>query len=82
MKKIEQETTITYNAKEPDALICSFLPKDQRKLKKLGFPPYRSSKHGNWYKIPKNCIFFRKPKHKVLSESQRNELKQRLKRPL
>lgn len=78
MTKIEQETSITYNAEEEHAIVCAHYPKDQRRIERMGFTPFRKTSDGRWYQVPKRCISIRRPKRVILSESQKTALRQRL----
>lgn len=57
--RIEQETTITFNAAEPDALIWSAYSKTITKLRKMGFDPYRKDSGWSYFRIPKQLVSFR-----------------------
>lgn len=79
--RIEQETTITFNAQESEVILWTAWPPMQRKMKKFNIQPYRQEGDGKWYKITKNMISFRNPLRKrVLTEEQRKTMSEHGKR--
>lgn len=68
--RLERETTITFNEAELDAIIWSATPSIQRRMKRIGFKPYRKSGDGLWYKVPKKLVQIRKPYQHLLRPSK------------
>jgi len=77
-QRIEQETTITFNAEEDFALVGTCNPVTLRKMAKLSPEVHR--KDGDWitYKVPKSWIKVRPTR--VVSESQRKSSSDRLRK--
>lgn len=64
--RIEQETTITFNAAENTAIVTSFHPSSIAKLIKLGHTVDRNIGRGRVFIIPKRCVSFRKPQKRLV----------------
>lgn len=64
--RIEQETTITWNEGEGDALVWSASPVFQRRMAKLGIQPYqvgqRDGEESRAYRIPKKLVRINLPR--------------------
>lgn len=71
MTRLEQETTVTFNAADSHAMVWTCYSRTQTTLKKRGFTPERKEGRGYWFKIPKKCISFRSIYKKMPSDSKR-----------
>lgn len=74
----EQETTITFNQAEADAMVWSAAPTFQRRMKKLGIEPYQRTprergQESCWYRIPRGWIRVKAPIKRVFTEEQRQK---------
>lgn len=60
-KRIEQETTITFNAEEREAIIWTAWPPLLRKFAKWGLQPYRKEPESAFFKVDKKYVTIRNP---------------------
>ena len=77
MTKCEMETTITYDKEQQLVRLFSAIPKDQRKVERLGFKPtYGTVEHGFGYQIPLDQFTWRVrlPKDKRIRSSNHGNL--------
>lgn len=79
--RIERETTITFNEEEEHALVWSASPGFQARMKRHGVEPYQVGKRtdvdSHWYRVPKTWVKVSPPRHRELTEAQREELRER-----
>lgn len=78
--RYEQETSITFNNEEAEAILWTCQPAMLRKFEKAGINAMRIDGEGRAFKIPKKWIVIslnKKPKN--LSEEQRKVIADRLK---
>lgn len=74
--RLERETTITFNEAESEAMVWSASQPVLRRLKKMGFEPYRNDGEGKSFKLPKKLISIRFPR--IVSEAAKNAFKERM----
>lgn len=78
--RIEQETSVTFNQEEDEAIIWTASPAHLRRFARMGYPVHRNDGEGRSFKVPKTAITFRKLGQKrVISEEQRKVLSERMK---
>lgn len=72
--RYEQETSITFNNEEAEAILWTCQPVMLRKFAKLGIKPMRDDGEGKAFKIPKKWvkISVRKPQN-LTDEQRRNK---------
>lgn len=88
ISRLEQETTIDFNAEEKTAEIYTADPVMIRKLDKLceELPDiYQCTEvtqtgFGKMYTMPKKMVRFGKPIHREISEEQREQMRERAKK--
>ena len=68
--RLERETNIIWNDAEPMASIWTFSPKEQRRLRKLG---YEAATPQGPYFVPKNLFTIRRPRAKKAISRERLE---------
>ena len=62
MSRLEQETTIVFNAEEDYALVWSADPAFWRMMARKGLEPYSSNPHSRYYRVPKRGIYVGSPR--------------------
>ena len=78
-----QETIINMiHAPDKRAHVWTVNRRVKTRLAKLGFEPIRQQNGGNWYDIPIRCIWFKSPKKRTVSETQKVQMRNRLNRSL
>lgn len=77
--RYEQETSITFNNEQAEAILWTCQPVMLRKFAKLGIKWMRDDGEGKAFKIPKNWVKISVRKPKNLSDEQRKALSDRMK---
>jgi hypothetical protein len=81
----EMETHISLDAVEGIAIIDTSIPKDINKCKKMGYEIIKENFYDDGsvcnvvFRVPRRCISFRKNEKRVVSEEQRERMRERAK---
>ena len=83
--QLEQETTIAFNEGEDNAEIWSASPVFQRRMKKLGVEPYKTTdrergQQSCCYSVPRKWIRVKPPLQRQLTEEQKQAMADRARR--
>lgn len=77
---IEREAVLTYDEESNEYHIFCSSGKEQTRMKRAGFEPYKTDEEGNtYYRVERNQVSFRaKSKGRQMSEEQRKAAAERL----
>lgn len=80
MTPAEREAVLTYDEESNVYHIFCSSGKEQTRMRRAGFEPYKTDEEGNtYYKVERNQVSFRaKSKGRVMSEEQRKAAAERL----